>query len=128
MLLVLLLVPLISFAEDQDPIIGTWYVYTGPLENYHAYLEFNIFHFKPDGTIFNSQYDLDENGVTTTKDFKTVGLWTKENDIYFINFAMQGPHETTIENNTMFIPVSTEYMIRVKRMDPINYTLDIKLP
>ena len=124
-LLVLMLVPLLSLADNQDYIVGTWYVYTGIVENNDdVYFEFHIFHFAPDGTVFSSKYDIGKDKTTTTTDFNVIALWTKDNGKYYINLGLQDPQELTIENDTLFFPVTSEYKVRVYKMNQVNYVKD----
>ena len=125
LLLVLLFVPIVAFSDDQDPIVGTWYVYTGILEDPDVYFELHTFHFSPDGNIFSSKYDVSKNGIKSPTDFNIIGLWTKENGKYYINIGLQGAQELKIENGTLFFPVTDEYMIRVIKMDQVNYAKDV---
>lgn len=116
-----------SLAE-KDPIVGTWYTYTGIVEDTEirkqAYYEFSTFHFTEDGDIFTSTYDISEQGITTCKDYKVIGMWTKENGIYYVNIGLKGAVKLVYNEDSLFFPVS-DYSIRVHKMTPVNYVLDI---
>ena len=115
-------------ALAQDPIVGTWYTYTGIVEDQElrekAYFELNTFTFTEDGDIFTSTYDVDESGITTAKDYKVIGLWTKDNGHYYVNIGFAGAVEVSV-NNEMFFPVGS-YSIRIRKLKPVNYTLDVR--
>lgn len=128
--IILICIPLISFADNPDPIVGTWYIYTGITDGLdvdaEAYIEFVIFHFAEDGTVFSSQYDLDSKGITTVTDYKAIALWSNDNGHYLINMGSQGTSELTIVNDSMFFPVSASYQVRIRRMDSVDPVLDFK--
>lgn len=125
LLAALLLLPVLSIADDPEPITGTWYVFTDTENNA---CNFSIFRFLPDGTVTSSQYDIDIAGTSASKDFSFVGTWEKQEGANLVNIADQGARETVIENNTMFIPVSDQYSIRVRKMEPVDYSVDIMVP
>ena len=123
----LLLLPGLSVADSPDPITGTWYVYSGIVDGSDGvYYDFNTFHFTPDGLVYSSRYDVSADGTTTVQDYHAVGIWRHENGTYFINLAMQGEQETVIENGTMLVPVNESYMIRVRKMEQVDYSQDVK--
>ena len=123
-LILVLAFPALAFA-DQDYIVGSWYVYSGIMEDDAEYLEIDTIHFTADGGIFSNRYTVSSTGVTTCKDYSVIGLWTKENDRYYINMG-SGPDEIVLESNTMFFPASKDYKLRFIKMRPINYVIDLK--
>ena len=124
LLIALLLVPLISFAETPDPIVGTWYMYSGFVDDSDVYFEFHTFTFTADGCVFSTMYDIGKDGTTSAKDYHVFAMWTKENDKYYINVGMQGAEELVFEKDSLFFPVSDSYKIRAWKMKQINYVKD----
>ena len=122
-LIVLLVVPVTSFADD--PIVGTWYVYSGILNNDDVCLELSLFSFTEDNFIFSSTYDVSKSYITTAKDYKTIGVWTNENGRYYVNIGFKGAQEVFIENDSMFFPIS-DFSIRIHKLTTVNYVLDYK--
>ena len=122
-LIVLLVVPVASFADD--PIVGTWYVYSGLLNNNDVCLELSLFSFTEDNFIFSSTYDVSKSYITTAKDYKAIGVWTNENGRYYVNIGLKGAQEVFIENDSMFFPVS-DFSIRIHKLTTVNYVLDYK--
>ena len=127
LLILAMLLPAAALA-DRDPIVGTWYVYSGIAEKVELrkdiYLEINLFHFAEDGYIFSSTYDISEEGITTAKDYQKIGMWTNDNGRYYVNIGLKGPQELTCDGDSLFFPVS-DYSIRVHRMTVVNFTKDI---
>ena len=123
-LILVLALPVLACA-DQDYIIGSWYVCSGFMEDDAEYIEIDMIHFTPDGNIIGNRYTLTSSGVTTCKDYSVIGLWTKENDRYYINMG-SGPEEIVLESNTMFFPSSDSYKLRYIKMRPINFVIDLK--
>ena len=124
-LILILALPVLACA-DQDYIVGSWYVYSGFTEDDAEYLEIDTIHFTPEGGIFSNRYTVSSSGVTTCKDYSVIGLWTKEDGRYYINLGLNGPEEITIENNTMFFPVTESYKLRFIKMKPVNFVTDMK--
>lgn len=124
LLLVLLLVPLVSFADDQDPIVGIWYMCSDFVDEPDIYLEFYIFIFTSEGSIISSMYDLSDDGTTTMKDYHVLGAWTKDDDKYYINWCFKGAEELVFDKETMFFPITDEYKLRAHKMERINYVKD----
>ena len=128
-LILALLLPAVSLAADPDPIVGTWYVYSGILDNSEnkegAYYEFSLFHFSENGQVFSSTYDVSEKGVTTCKDYQAIGAWIKEKGDYYVNVGLSGAVKLSFDKDTLFFPVSS-YSIRLYKMTPVNYVLDFR--
>ena len=120
-LIVLLVVPVVSFADD--PIVGTWYVYSGILNNDDVCFELSLFSFTEDNFIFSSTYDVSKSYITTAKDYKAIGAWTIKNGRYYVNIGFKGAQEVFIENDSMFFPVS-DFSIRIHKLTTVNYVLD----
>ena len=129
LLILAVLIPVTAIAE-RDPIVGTWYIYSGIVDDSElreqAYFELSLFHFTEDGNIFSSTYDVSDKGITTVKDYKVIGLWTVKDGKYFVNIWMTGAKEVEIEANSIFIPVN-DYYIRIKKLDEVNYVTDMKM-
>ena len=123
-LILALALPALALA-DQDYIVGSWYVCSGFMDSPDEYLEIDTIHFTPDGNIIGNRYTLTTSGITSCKDYSIIGLWTKENDRYYINMG-SGPEEIVLESNTMFFPSSKSYKLRYIKMRPINYVIDLK--
>lgn len=122
-----LLLPAAALADD--PIVGTWYTYSGIVEDpeirKQAYYEISLFHFSEKGEVFSSTYDISEEGVTDCKDYKMIGMWTKEGSDYYINIGFEGAVKLSFDNDELFFPVSS-YSIRLHKLVPVNYVLDIR--
>ena len=126
LLIVLLLVPLFSFADDPDPIVGTWYIHSGLVDDSDIYFEFHTFTFTAEGMVFSSKYDISKDGTTSPTDFNVIGVWTKDNEKYFINIGFKGAEELIFEKDSLFFPVSDSYKLRAWKMESINYVKDVK--
>ena len=126
-LILAMLLPAVALAE-RDPIVGTWYVYTGIVEEPElkskAYFEISLFSFTDDGIVFTSTYDVSEKGITTVNDYQMIGLWTNKDGKYYVNVGMKGAKEITVEENSLFFPVD-DYSIRVRKMEPVDFALDM---
>ena len=122
------LLPSASLA-DQDPIIGTWYIdyETADKGDDQSDLLFwiNIFHFTEDGKIISSKYDIGRDFVTTVHDYKTIGLWYKEDGQYYVNISLSGAKEIYWEDDTLFFPV-TDIYVRIRRMEKANFVFDTR--
>lgn len=126
-LIMVMILPAAALA-DQDPVVGTWYTYTGVVEDpeirKQAYYELSTFTFTEDGNVFASTYDISAEGITTAKDYKVIGLWTNENGHYYVNIGMTGAVEVSFDNDDMFFPVSS-YSLRIRKLEPVNFALDM---
>lgn len=126
-LILSLLLP--SAALAADPIVGTWYIYSGIVEDQEireqAYYEFSTFHFSENGTVFSSTYDISEGGDTSCKDYHVLGMWTKEENDYYVNLGFNGAVKLYFDKDELFFPVS-DYSLRLHKMVPVNYVLDIR--
>lgn len=126
-IMILALLAPAAVLADRDPIVGVWCEYSGIVEDNetNAYYEINTFTFTADGNVFSSRYDVNEDGITTVKDYKVIGLWTNENDHYYINIGFNGAVELFFDNEDLFFPVSS-YSIRARKLKPVNYALDLR--
>lgn len=126
-LILSLLLPAASLAAD--PIVGTWYAYTGIVEDpeirEQAYYEFSTFHFTENGAVFSSTYDISADGDTSCKDYHVIGMWAKEGNDYYVNLGLNGAVKLYFDKDELFFPVSS-YSLRLHKMVPVNYVLDIR--
>jgi len=125
-LILALFLPAAALADDTDPIVGAWYVYSGIVEDSQVYYEIYVFFFTDDGNVLSSKYDVSKEGKTDAKDYSVIGLWTKESGKYFVNIGFSGAQEIEIHNNSMFFPVHDSYKIRIYKMISVNYAMDFK--
>ena len=125
-LILSLLLPAAALADDTDPIVGAWYVYSGIVDDSQAYYEINVFLFTDDGNVFTSKYDVSKEGKTDVKDYSVIGLWTKESGKYYVNIGFSGAQEVEVHNDSMFFPVFDSYKIRIYKMISVNYAMDVK--
>ena len=108
-LILALLLPACSVADDPDPIVGCWYIYSGIVDDADVYFEFHTFVFTSDGNIFSSKYDVSKDGITSLTDFKVIGMWSNENNDYYINIGFKGAEKLILDNDTIFFPVTDSY-------------------
>lgn len=126
LLIVALFLPSAVLADETDPIVGCWYVYSGFVDNSDIYFEFHTFVFTFDGNVFSTKYDISEDGTTSAKDYHVIGLWTKEDGKYYINIGLEGAEELIVDNDTIFFPVTDSMKLRIRKMTPLNSVLDAR--
>ena len=121
LLILALLLPAASIASDS--IVGIWYTYIELEDQGH---ELDIFRFDDDGSLFSSSYKIDKQGITTAKDYKQIGVWSNKDDHYYINLGFNGAKELAVEDSTFFFPVTDDMAIRIRKLEAIDYALDIR--
>jgi len=125
-LILALLIPAAALADDQDPIIGCWYLY------YDAYIypefastygnvesEVSIYYFLPNGSIM--LLDNPIKGESSTPTYSGCGRWQKTDNGYTYSLVGLGEGDARITDNgvELQLPGSTVYMV-MRSLIPFN--------
>ena len=124
--LILAMVPMIALAEEQDPIVGSWYLYYDlsalpeMASLFPGYTSmFSIYTFQSDGVIM-----LTENDVRSASDsdllYNPTGKWSKTDDQYSYSMIGVGEGNCHIENDDLLISLQSGVDMRFHRLLPFN--------
>ena len=127
LLLALLLVPLVAFSDDQDPIVGCWYIF------YDSYVapemssifpgtdkSLSILFFNKDGTVYDLYAEIVDDNCTP--EYAVAGKWQLINDLYVFSIIGTGRRIVTVTPDALYVklPDADDLCITYKRM----YTFD----
>ena len=127
LLLVLLFVPLVSFADDRDPIVGCWYMYydksvTPEMESaFPGYDQLIcIYIFNESGVVNVTGASVV--GTVGTPEYTPAGKWSKDGDHYKISLI--GYAENAIsycENDCILLNINdSNYYMKLKKLYNFN--------
>lgn len=102
-LLLVLIVPAAVSADEQDPIIGCWYMYY--VSSDYAFSSNNedmiaLFILSDNHVIKNINLTFKEDGTIEKKEF-IAGQWSKEEETYFFSIIEDGTKEVFLNENTL---------------------------
>ena len=125
-LILALAVPIAASADDQDPIIGCWYMCIDAKDSSQdvideGYLyEPTIFLFTPGGQILFQRTEFKESSGTVT-DVTYIGKWSKKDDKYFVSIISVGENEALLYDNVLAACVlNPKQYILLQRMIPFD--------
>lgn len=126
LILVLLLLPVISFSEEPDPIVGSYYILlnlTGtPFESSADGIVTSVFvvTFDDSGRVYYLEQDFYDD-KSTSKDPRMIGEWKKEDSKYIVSILYVGTKEAYFENDILYVAlfVKDQYYA-LRKMTPID--------
>lgn len=127
LLLVLLLVPLVAFSDEQDPIVGCWYIYynksiTPEMESIYPDCDicFTIYVFDNSGVVYASNSII--LGTAGKSEYSTAGKWEKTESGYNIGLLGVGEGNAFIENDYLLLAVqnTSDYYAKFRKLYNFN--------
>jgi len=126
-LILVMVVPAAALADEQDPIVGTWYMYCdvpgSPMESSYPDLDSSLilFTFDKSGNIF--YIELDYKGTTVTPNDRIIaGKWKKNGSTYKVSIIAGGVSDAFIKNGMLHAAVfnSDLYMV-LRKLEPFDF-------
>lgn len=120
---VLLFIPLLSFAESPDPIVGCWYLYYDSLKTPEMYSAFpdkdnalSVYYFNSDGSIYVLNADVSDNKCTPSYGFS--GKWQNINGLYVVSMIGSGKTTALVNDDELLLKILDvdDYYVRYKKL------------
>lgn len=130
-LLLVLIVPAAVSADEQDPIIGCWYICIDTndtskdiVDEGYVYSSM-IFVFTPGGQILYQNADFKESSGTSS-DVTYIGKWNKKDNDYIVSIVSVGENKALLSDNILAACIfnSKQYII-LRKMTSLNMYNDI---
>ena len=122
LLFVLFLLPIVSFADNQDPIVGAWYIMLdyreGPqtAETIGKTYMFYILFFEESGSISAVSGEATElTGLIASG--SRVGQWINENGKYTLNIVGIGTTPAEFSDDRLLVQITTNIWYSLQRMN-----------
>ena len=122
LLIICIVFPVCSFADDQDPIVGAWYIMLdyreGPqmAETAGKTYMFYILFFEGSGNISAVSGEATESfGLTASG--SRVGQWVKENGKYSLSIVGIGTNPAEFSGDRLLVQVTTNVWYSMQRMN-----------
>lgn len=134
-LILALAVPIAASAEDQDPIIGCWYMCLDAKDMSQDYIdegylyELLILVFTPGGQILCQKSEFKESSGTVS-DINYVGKWNKNDNEYIISIISVGENVAILKDNILAACIfnSNQYVLlqKMHQFDVYNYIYNVQ--
>ena len=125
--LALVLFPLVSLANDHDPIVGCWYMYFVSsdypfLENQNENM-IALFIADDNYVLKNVNITFNEDGSVETKDY-IAGQWKNENGVYYFSIFGDGTKEVSLDGDVLSFDMFNSHFTthRMLHMDMYAFT------
>ena len=141
LLVFVLVLPVVSFAEDPDPIVGCWYVVFDVNQFPESYqkafkqnihirdtvFETHVFWFTEDGEIYNSIANF-RSRQSEAAGSPIIGTWSKgENGKYTTVISSTiSLNSAYIEDGVLYAKYLSDYYIPFRKMYPLDFKTDIR--
>ena len=125
-LVLALLLPAAALSE-QDPIVGTWYLYVsipgspmeGEITDYDSAVSLLV--FSEEGKIYFLELDFAGSNLTDNG-LKTIGKWEKKESGYELSIVSVGISDALIRDGNLYAAIfSTELYMMYRKMEPFNF-------
>ena len=134
MLIVLVLIlPSFSFADDPDPIIGSWYlfmdikgsIFESSLPNVSKL--YCVITFEESGKLLYCEFSYNgEKGEANTP--AVMGEWKNNGSDYTVSFLFTGTETAYIKNDMLYLAIlSPGVHFGFNRMHPIDFYSDVEV-
>ena len=130
LLLILLFVPLVSFSESADPILGAWYImldyteYPVTAETENKNYMFYIMIFEENGTVSGvSGENLKTTGLYAYG--SSVGTWSNDNGKYTVNMIGVGSNSAEFDGDRLLVQMTTNVWYSMQRMNKGGWYTDL---
>ena len=130
LLLVLLLVPFSTFADDPDPIVGAWYImldyteYPQTADTENKNYMFYMMIFEENGTISGvSGESLKTTGLYASG--SAIGTWSNDNGKYTFNMIGVGSNAAEFDGDRLLVQMTTNVWYSMQRMNKGNWYSDL---
>lgn len=121
-LLILFLIPVFSFADDPDPIIGCWYLYYDSSLAPELSSSFpdtdkaiGVYIYNSDGTIYVLEADISDNKCTPK--FGVHGKWQNINGLYVVSTIGAGKTTAIVTDDALYLKIlDSDLSVAYKKM------------
>lgn len=130
-LILMLTLPAVVSADEQDPIIGCWYICIDAndapqnlIDEGYIYSSM-IFVFTPGGQILYQNIDFKESSGTSS-DVTYIGKWNKKDNDYIVSIISVGENKALLSDNILAACIfnSKQYIV-LRKMTSLNMYNDI---
>ena len=128
-LLLLCLLPVLSFAEN-DPIVGCWYFFydsslAPELSSLYPDMdkEVSVYFFNADGSIYVLDAQISDNNCSPS--YSVSDKWQLVNDMYVVSLVGIGKTYANVSDDSLFIKIlDSDYFVTYKKLYPFDYYSD----
>ena len=126
-LILALTLPAAAVAEEQDQIVGTWYMYCNvpgsPMESSYPDLDSSLilFTFEKSGNVFYIELDY-KGTIVTPNDRVIAGKWEKDGSNYKVSIIAGGVSDAFIKDGMLHAAVfNSELYMVLRKLEPFDF-------